>query len=72
MYVSLYNNMSQPITSGNMHAQIDKCAYARNHGHNNMGCGHECIRPTIPDTFIINGKTNSNINEIAEEFNNFL
>ena len=28
-------------------------------------------RPTIPDTFIINGKSNSNINEIAEEFNNF-
>ena len=26
-------------------------------------------RPTIPDTFIINGKSNSNINEIAEEFN---
>ena len=26
MYVSLYTNMSQPITSGNMHAQIDKCA----------------------------------------------
>ena len=41
MYVSLYNNMSQPITSGNnMHTQIDKCAYIRNHGHNNMGCGH--------------------------------
>ena len=39
MYVSLYNNMSQPITSGNMHAQIDKCAYVRNHGHNNMGAG---------------------------------
>ena len=32
--------MSQPITSGNMHTQIDKCAYVRNHGHNNMGCGH--------------------------------
>ena len=28
-------------------------------------------RPTIPDTFIINGKSNSNISEIAEEFNNF-
>ena len=28
-------------------------------------------RPTIPDTFIINRKSNSNINEIAEEFNNF-
>ena len=28
-------------------------------------------RPTIPDTFILNGKSNSNINEIAEEFNNF-
>ena len=28
-------------------------------------------RATIPDTFIINGKSNSNINEIAEEFNNF-
>ena len=28
-------------------------------------------RPTIPDTFIINGKPNSNISEIAEEFNNF-
>ena len=27
-------------------------------------------RPTIPDTFIINGKSNSNISEIAEEFNN--
>ena len=27
--------------------------------------------PTIPDTFIINGKSNSNISEIAEEFNNF-
>ena len=40
MYVSLYDNMSQPITSGNMHAHIDKCAYVRNHGHNNMGCGH--------------------------------
>ena len=40
MYVSLYNNMSQPITSGNMHAQIDKSAYVRNHGRNNMGCGH--------------------------------
>ena len=26
-------------------------------------------RPTIPDTFIINGKSNLNINEIAEEFN---
>ena len=37
MYVSLYTNMSQPITSGNMHAQICKCAYVRNHGHNNMG-----------------------------------
>ena len=32
--------MSQRITSGNMHAQIDKCAYVRNRGHNNMGCGH--------------------------------
>ena len=32
--------LSQPITSGNMHAYIDKCAYVRNHGHNNMGCGH--------------------------------
>ena len=40
MYVSLYNKMSLPITSGNMHTQIDKCAYVRNHGHNNMGCGH--------------------------------
>ena len=41
MYVSLYNNMSQPITSDNMHTQIDKCAYyVRNHGHNNIGCGH--------------------------------
>ena len=40
MYVSLYNNMNQPITSGNMHAQMDKCAYVRNHGHNNMGRGH--------------------------------
>ena len=29
--------MNQPITSGNMHAQMDKCAYVRNHGHNNMG-----------------------------------
>ena len=28
-------------------------------------------RPTIPDTFIRNGKSNSNINENAEEFNNF-
>ena len=28
-------------------------------------------RPTIPDTFIINGKSNSNMSEIAEEFNNF-
>ena len=28
-------------------------------------------RPTIPDTFSINGKSNSNISEIAEEFNNF-
>ena len=28
-------------------------------------------RPTITDTFIINGKSNSNISEIAEEFNNF-
>ena len=28
------------VTSGNMHAQIDKSAYVRNHGHNNMGCGH--------------------------------
>ena len=27
-------------------------------------------RPTIPDTFIVNGKSNSNISEIAEEFNN--
>ena len=40
MYVRLYNDMSQPITSGNMHTQIDKCAYVRNHGHNNIGCGH--------------------------------
>ena len=37
MYVSIYNNMNQPITSGNMHAQIDKCAYVRNRGQNNMG-----------------------------------
>ena len=28
-------------------------------------------RPTFPDTFIMNGKSNSNISEIAEEFNNF-
>ena len=28
-------------------------------------------RPTIPDTFIINGKSNSNMSEIVEEFNNF-
>ena len=48
MYVSLYNNMSQPITSGNTHAQIDKCAYARNHGHNNMGCGHAPHGGTCP------------------------
>ena len=40
MYVSIYTNMNQPITSGNMHAQIDKCAYVRNRGQNNMGCGH--------------------------------
>ena len=40
MYVSIYNNMNQPITSGNMHAQIDTCAYVRNRGQNNMGCGH--------------------------------
>ena len=33
--------MSQPITSGNMHTQIDKCAYVLNHGHNNMSAqGH--------------------------------
>ena len=29
------------------------------------------IHPTIPDTFIINRKSNSNISEIAKEFNNF-
>ena len=23
-----------------MHTQFDKCAYVRNHGHNNMGCGY--------------------------------
>ena len=53
MYVSLYNNMSQPITSGNMHAQIDKSAYVRNHGHNNMGSryaphGGACPHKGIP------------------------
>ena len=40
MRVSLYNNTSQPITSGNMHTQFEKCADARKHGHNHMGCGH--------------------------------
>ena len=33
MQVSLYNNISQPITSGNMHTQFEKCAYVRNHGY---------------------------------------
>ena len=23
-----------------MHTQFEKCAYVRNHGHNNMRCGH--------------------------------
>ena len=23
-----------------MHTQFEKCAYVRNHGHNDMGCGH--------------------------------
>ena len=40
MQLSLYVNISQPIISGNMHKQCDKCAYVRNHGHNIMGCGH--------------------------------
>ena len=31
-----------------MHTQIDKCAYVRNHGHNNMGCGGACPHKGIP------------------------
>ena len=23
-----------------MHTKFEKCAYVRNHGHNNIGCGH--------------------------------
>ena len=36
----MYNNINQPITSGNMHTQFEKCAYVRSHGHDNMGCGY--------------------------------
>ena len=36
-----------------MHTQFEKCAYVRNHGHNNMGCGHAphggaCPHKSIP------------------------
>ena len=53
MQVSLYNNISQSILSGNMHIQFEKYAYVRNHGHNNMGCGHAprdgaCPHKSIP------------------------
>ena len=53
MYVSLYDNISQPLTTGNIHTQFEKCADVRNHGHNNMGCGYAphggaCPRKSIP------------------------
>ena len=36
-----------------MHTQFEKYAYVRNHGHNNMGCGHAprdgaCLHKSIP------------------------
>ena len=36
-----------------MHTQFEKYAYVRNHGHNNMGCGHAprdgaCPHKSIP------------------------
>ena len=53
MYVSLCNNISQPISSGNMQTQFEKCAYVRNHGYNNMGSGYAprggaCPHKSIP------------------------
>ena len=53
MEVGLYDNITHPIISCNMHTQLDKYAYVRNHGHNNMGWGHAphggaCPHKSIP------------------------
>ena len=58
-----YFNLELELNKNNVKKNLVNIASNIIHKQNN--------RPTIPDTFIINGKSNSNISEIAEEFNNF-
>ena len=58
-----YFNLELELNKNNLKKKTWEILHQAIHKQNN--------RPTIPDTFIINGKSNSNIREIAEEFNNF-